>query len=76
MAVTSKVQGLQIGRKLGEAAIERARELRANLIYLESNRILTAALHLYSSLGFVEKIRPFDSVYDRSDIYMELTLKA
>lgn len=75
MAVTARAQGLQVGKKLGLAIIEKARNKGAGVLFLESNRILLPALSLYNKLGFVEKELPFEkSVYSRSDIYMELLL--
>ncbi|ELR70040.1 transcriptional regulator, MarR family [Fulvivirga imtechensis AK7] len=73
MAVTPKAQGLQIGKKLGLAILEKARQKGAKVVYLESNRQLLPTLSLYRKLGFEEKEPPFaQSVYSRSDIYMEL----
>lgn len=73
MAVTPKAQGLKIGKKLGEAAIEKARQEGAHKVYLVSNRRLGTALNLYRSLGFVEVPMP-PSIYERADIMMELYL--
>lgn len=75
MAVTASAQGLQVGKKLGMAIIEKARSKGTEVLFLESNRILLPALSLYKKLGFIEKEPPFkQSVYSRSDIYMELLL--
>ncbi|MFD2248520.1 GNAT family N-acetyltransferase [Pontibacter ruber] len=73
MAVTPKAQGLKIGKKLGEAAIRKAKEAGASNVYLVSNRKLETALNLYRSLGFVEVPMP-PSIYERADIKMELAL--
>ena len=54
MAVSPDYQGLGIGKKLCEKAIETARNLGATYLYLESNQKLTPALTLYKSVGFVE----------------------
>jgi N-acetylglutamate synthase-like GNAT family acetyltransferase len=72
MAVTEKVQGLQLGKKLGIRILEVAKELKAEKVFLESNRRLSTALSLYRKLGFVEAINPYNSDYVRSDIYMEI----
>ncbi len=72
MAVTEKVQGLQIGKKLGQAILTSAKEKNAAKVFLESNRILSPAINLYKRLGFVEAIHPSQSDYIRSDIYMVL----
>lgn len=73
MAVTPKAQGLQIGKKLGEAAIQKAREAGAVKVYLVSNRKLETALNLYRRLGFTEVPMP-PSIYARADIKMEIEL--
>lgn len=71
MAVDEKYQGLKIGRALAEAAIEKAKEERAQAIILYSNTALKNAIELYRKLGFVEV--PLDGPYKRSDIKMKLT---
>lgn len=73
MAVAPPAKGLGIGRQLGNDAIEQAKSRGAALISLDSNRILTPAISLYHSLGFVE-IESSGSVYERANIYMEMTL--
>lgn len=73
MAVTPKAQGLKIGKKLGEAAIQKAREAGAVKVYLVSNRKLETALNLYQRLGFAEVPMP-PSIYARADIKMEIEL--
>lgn len=74
MAVADSVQGLGIGRALGEAAVAQARALGATRLVLESNRRLLPALALYRSLGFEEVPVPPDTPYARADIRMELAL--
>ncbi len=73
MAVDEAWQGRQIGRKLGEALIARARETGAGRIFLESNRRLTPALTLYRRLGFQE-VPLVPTPYARADIRMEMEL--
>ena len=73
MAVSPKFQGKGIGRLIGEAVINKARELGAKVIYLESNTKLTPAINLYYKLGF-KKIQGPASPYKRSNIQMELIL--
>jgi len=53
MAVTATAQGKQIGKKLGDAAIDEARRMGARTIILLTNPRLTAAIGLYRTLGFV-----------------------
>ncbi|HRG79125.1 MAG TPA: GNAT family N-acetyltransferase [Cyclobacteriaceae bacterium] len=71
MAVDEKFQGLKIGKKLAEVAIEKAKEMKATKIILYSNTKLTSAIALYRKLGFKEI--PVDGTYKRSNIKMELT---
>ncbi|MBC8111385.1 MAG: GNAT family N-acetyltransferase [Verrucomicrobia bacterium] len=73
MAVTPQMQGKKIGYLLGQAAIAKAKEAGAEKLFLESNRKLKPAIHLYEKLGFVEKEMQ-SSPYARCDIYMELAL--
>jgi GNAT superfamily N-acetyltransferase len=52
MAVDESCQGRGVGRKLVEAACQRARELGAESLVLGTSRILETANHLYLSCGF------------------------
>ena len=69
MAVDPAFRGRGIGRRLGEAIIERARELGAQTLFLESDTILGPALRLYRKLGF-EEISRQPSPYARGNVYM------
>ena len=73
MAVAEEAQGKQIGKKLGENAIALLQAHGAKRIWLESNRILTTALNLYTRLGFKE-IPITSTEYARADIKMELII--
>lgn len=73
MGVLPEAREKQIGWKLGQATLQRARELGARRLYLESNTSLTPALNLYYKLGF-QRIIGAPSPYERSDIQMELFL--
>ncbi|GAB3906768.1 bifunctional helix-turn-helix transcriptional regulator/GNAT family N-acetyltransferase [Mucilaginibacter boryungensis] len=73
MAVSVAAKGKGIGWLLGNAAIQKAKELGATKLYLESNTILKPAIALYHKLGF-KKIIGVPSPYDRCNIQMELTL--
>jgi GNAT superfamily N-acetyltransferase len=72
MAVDSRFRGAGIGRKLCEAAIEKARTAGAKMLYLFSNRQGSAkAIQIYRELGFVEV--PLDrQEFARADIRMEM----
>lgn len=76
MAVTRKVRGHQIGRKLALAAIEKAKNSGAGRIILLTNPRLTAACNLYHSLGFVKLAgdQPWVTPYCRGGIPMSLDL--
>jgi len=71
MAVAENMRGKQIGKLIGEAAIEQAKDAGARRVWLESNRILTTALNLYRKLGFKE-IPMSATPYARADIKMEI----
>jgi putative acetyltransferase len=76
MTVAEEYRGHGIGRKLLEHVIGVARESGARRLYLETNRKLTNAIHVYESLGFrhlpPERVVP--SPYARANVYMELLL--
>jgi DNA-binding MarR family transcriptional regulator/GNAT superfamily N-acetyltransferase len=73
MAVDDSMKGRGVGYQLGWHMLDKARELGAQRIYLESNSILTPALNLYRKLGF-KHISGHPSPYDRCNIQMELIL--
>ncbi|MBW4550997.1 MAG: bifunctional helix-turn-helix transcriptional regulator/GNAT family N-acetyltransferase [Aphanocapsa sp. GSE-SYN-MK-11-07L] len=73
MAVAEKLRGKGIGWLLGQAVIDKAREVRAEAIFLESNTVLEPAINLYQKLGF-RKVVGKPSPYKRSNIRMELKL--
>lgn len=73
MGVSPKAKGKGIGWLLGRACLEKARQLGAHRVYLESNTRLKPAISLYHKLGF-KKIAGPPSPYERCDIQMEVTL--
>lgn len=73
MAVTERMQGRGIARKLLEHCIVKARELGATKMILYSNTKLLAAINLYRKFGFTE-VPLVNSHYLRSDIKMEKVL--
>lgn len=75
MAVSPKAQGKNIGYLLGQSAINKAIELGASTIYLESNTILKPAIGLYQKLGF-QKIAGHSTPYERCNIQMELIIRS
>ncbi|MBL4703100.1 MAG: GNAT family N-acetyltransferase [Flavobacteriales bacterium] len=74
MGVTAKSQGLKIGQKLMDAAIEYSKQAGIKRIMLDSNRKLAPAIRLYHKVGFKEIAVPEDTPYERCDIRMELLL--
>jgi DNA-binding MarR family transcriptional regulator/N-acetylglutamate synthase-like GNAT family acetyltransferase len=76
MAVTKKARGRQVGRKLGLAAIERAKKTGAKQLVLLTSPQLRAAYNLYLSLGFVEisPAQPWATAHRRESIAMSLKL--
>lgn len=73
MAVLPSAQGNNIGFLLGQTALNKAKEVGAKKIYLESNTVLAPAINLYYKLGF-KKIIGHTSPYKRCDIQMEYIL--
>jgi GNAT superfamily N-acetyltransferase len=74
MAVDVRSRGKGIGRALGEAIIDTARQHGAHMVMLYSNRAgAVEAIDLYRKLGFKELPLP-TKAYARADIYMELEL--
>ena len=76
MAVSPRLRGLGIGRKLLEHAITQAKVIGAKSLFLGSNTKLKNAVHLYESVGFChvppEKIPPMP--YTRANVFMEMQL--
>lgn len=73
MVVAPAAQGRGIGRQLGQAALEVARQAGATRVWLESNRVLSPAIALYRQLGFRE-VPGRPTPYSRANIWMEINL--
>lgn len=76
MAVSPTLRGLGIGRRLLEHAIQQARAIGAERLYLASSSRLRNAVHLYESVGFQHippEKRPATE-YARSDVFMDMVL--
>jgi putative acetyltransferase len=71
MAVSPKAQGKKIGYLVGQALVDKARELKAESIFLETNSVLVPAIRLYEKLGF-KHLPISDSAYERCDTQMLL----
>lgn len=74
MAVSPKAQGKRLGYLIGEDLINKARDLKAKEIFLETNSSLVPAIKLYEKLGF-QHVPVTDSPYERCDTRMILDLK-
>lgn len=74
MGIITEYQGLGIGLLLGNAIINKAKELGAKSIFLDSNTILEPAINLYRKLGF-KKVIGYSNSYERTNIKMQLNLK-
>ena len=73
MAVSPEAQGKGIGRKLGDALLDYARNHGVKRIFLEGNTRLEASIALYRKLGFKE-IPLKGNSYERCDILMEIIM--
>ena len=73
MTISETARGTGLGRLLMEACIDKAAELNAPRLYLETNSSLAPALSLYRSVGFVQ-LPPADTPYARCDVWMERKL--
>lgn len=73
MGVAPKAQGKGIGSLLVKAIVQKAKDLGAKSILIESNTKLKPALQLYEKLGFKE-IQGIATPYQRCDIQMALHL--
>lgn len=73
MAVSEESQGKQIGNKMLEFCVAKAKELGLQKLILYSNTRLGAAIHLYKKFGFVE-VPLENSEYKRSNIKMAIDL--
>ena len=74
MAVEREARGRKIGWLLGQRVIDAARDLDGHMVFIESNTRLGPAIQLYYKLGF-RKVAGHVSPYERSNIYMELSLR-
>ncbi len=73
MSVAQTHQGFGIGKQLGMATLELAKQVGAKRIYIETNSSLKKALNLYEQLGF-QYLPLQESPYERADTQLELWL--
>jgi ribosomal protein S18 acetylase RimI-like enzyme len=73
MGVRTSARGLKAGEALLAALIARAGELGATKLYLLTNHICEAAIHLYEKAGFehdAQIMADYGAGYDRTDVAM------
>lgn len=73
MGVTESARGLKAGEFLLRAAIDRARAMGADPLYLLTNSRCAAAIHLYEKNGFVHDagiMARYGARYERCDVAM------
>ena len=71
--VRETARGLKAGEFLLEAVITRAQTMGAAKLYLLTNHICEAAIHLYEKLGFVHDgqiMAEYGARYERCDVAM------
>lgn len=76
MAVSPKLRGQGLGRRLLHHAISHARQIGVKSLFLGSSTKLPNAVHLYESVGFrhvpPQNLPPMP--YTRADVFMEMPL--
>ena len=76
MAVSPRLRGQGLGRRLLEYTVAQAKRLGAKSLFLGSSSKLTNAVHLYEAVGFhhVDPTTLPDMHYSRADVFMEMAL--
>ena len=73
MTVSPSARGLGLSKILMQSCEDKARELGASRLYLETNSGLKPALKLYESFGFTY-LPARETPYARADVFMEKPL--
>ncbi len=73
MTVSEDARGTGLGRILMQACIDKARQVGAPRLYLETNASLGPAIGLYRAVGFRD-LPARDTPYARCNVWMELPL--
>lgn len=74
MSVKKEFQGKGLGEKLGQKCLEKAKEINASSVLIETNTVLKEAVSLYEKLGF-KSIDILDASYSRSNLHMVYKIK-
>ncbi len=74
MAVVPQAQGHHIGTRLGQAIIDKAREIGVPEVVLFTNTALEVAIHVYKKLGFTEVPITQPTDYESVDMKMVYTV--
>lgn len=74
MGVYKSGRGNGLGKLLLIAALNKAASMGFQKVYLETNSKLAPAIGLYRHMGFVQMPFPWESDYNRADVYMEIEL--
>jgi N-acetylglutamate synthase-like GNAT family acetyltransferase len=77
MGVLESARGRKAGEFLLAACIDRARTMDMTSLYLLTNHICAAAIHLYEKAGFrhdAEIMEQYGKTYDRCNVAMEFPL--
>lgn len=78
MGVLPSARGLKVGELLLQHVIEQAKQLSISCLYLLTNNICEAAIHLYEKNGFVhdsEIMQTYGGLYQRCDVAMRYPLE-
>jgi N-acetylglutamate synthase-like GNAT family acetyltransferase len=73
MGVLENSRGLKAGDKLLKQVLKDCKKIEMDTLFLLTNSICKAAIHLYEKNGFVhdQAIKnKFDGLYERSDVFM------
>jgi len=73
MGVMEKARGLQVGDRLLQEVIRSAQDMEVSNLFLLTNKICEAAIHLYYKHGFVddeEIMQRFGPIYARCNVAM------
>lgn len=77
MGVLESARGLKAGEFLLAACIDRARSMEITCLYLLTNHICEAAIHLYEKAGFqhdADIMQRYGKSYERCDVAMRFPL--